>query len=142
MLNDNNNNNDNDDYRALSESDSEGVETVETEKEEQLVNVENVNVPKQTVVAKKSKKSSTPKYTWTNYAIEALIIEWEVSPILFDCTHADYHIKEKRRIAVERVRDKMVLQHKVEPAPSQEDIVKKMNNLRTYSLPFFNFSMQ
>ena len=45
--------------------------------------------------------------------------------------YADYHIKEKRRVAVERLRTKM-LADGIDPAPTCEDVVKKINNLRTY----------
>ena len=81
---------------------------------------------------KRKKQAEVPKYSWTTDAAEALIDEWKLYPILFDCTHAEYHVKEKRRIAVDKIRQKMVSDYEIDPAPSSEDIVKKMNNLRTY----------
>ena len=80
----------------------------------------------------KAKKKEVPKFLWTTDATEALIQEWERNPILFDCTHPEYHVKEKRRITVENVRNKMISDHEIDPAPSSDAIVKKMNNLRTY----------
>ena len=85
-----------------------------------------------TVASKKSKKKEESKYAWTTYATEALIKEWEVRPILFDCTNKDYHLKDKRRASVEVLLRRVIDDHKVQPAPSVDDIMKKMHNLPTY----------
>ena len=40
----------------------------------------------------KKKKPVEPKYTWTPDVIDALIKEWEVRPIHFNCLHKEYHV--------------------------------------------------
>ena len=81
---------------------------------------------KKTAVAGKKKKGEVvPKYSWTTDAIEALISEWEDRPILFNCTHKEYHLKDKNRIALENICQKMIADHEIDPAPTAEEILKK-----------------
>ena len=81
---------------------------------------------------KKKTKQQPVKYSWTTEAVDALIREWEVRPNLFDSSHKEYHLKDKRKITVEQIRRKLESDDQIDPAPSDDDIVKKMHNLRTY----------
>ena len=92
-----------------------------------------VEEAQQKVASKKSKKQrEVPKYSWTSEAAEAMIKEWETRPLLFDCSHPQYHMKDKRRVAVEQIHQKLTSAYEINPVPSNDDIVKKMNSLRTY----------
>ena len=42
------------------------------------------------------------------------------------------HMKDKRKMAVERIRRKMESDHSIDPAPTFDDILKKIHNRRTY----------
>ena len=81
---------------------------------------------------KKGKKLLVPKYTWTVEGTDALIEEWKIRPLLFDCSHKEYHMKDRRRIAVESIQRKLSSEYETVPLVPVEEIVKKMNNLRTY----------
>ena len=77
---------------------------------------------------KKGKKLLVPKYTWTVEGTDALIEEWKIRPLLFDCSHKEYHMKDRRRIAVESIQRKLSSEYEIVPLPPVEEIVKKMNN--------------
>ena len=81
---------------------------------------------------KGKKKVEAPKYAWTMEAIEALIKEWETRPALVDCTHAQYHMKDKRKVALDQICQKLGSVHGISPVPTSDDLLKKMNSLRTY----------
>ena len=108
------------------------LQRTESDEEENLLDNPGASVAEVKAKQAVKKRKTVPKYSWTTDATEALIDEWKLYPILFDCTHAEYHVKEKRRIAVDKIRQKMVSDHEIDPAPSSDEIVKKMNNLRTY----------
>ena len=72
---------------------------------------------------KQKKKKPEVKYIFTSDATEALIEEWEKLPVLFDCSHAEYHVKEKRWAAVEKLRERLSSDHEVDPAASADDIL-------------------
>ena len=89
---------------------------------------------KTTSKAKKTKKAAKedPKYSWTSDVVDAIIKEWESRPLLFDCTHEQYHLKDKRKLAIEQIRIRLSTTYEVEPVPTIDDIIKKMNSLRTH----------
>ena len=63
----------------------------DAEEEDLLSNPGTVIKEKQ--MEKKSRKNKeAPKYVWSTGATEALIIEWELKPLLFDCTNSEYQM--------------------------------------------------
>ena len=116
-------------------SDEENVRqmtSVENQADDDDALFDDIVVPA-TQAAQTKKKSKKPtKYNWSTEAIDALIKEWEARPLLFDCSHKEYHLKDKRKLAIEQIREKLSSDHLIEPPPTADDIQKKIHNLRTY----------
>lgn len=92
------------------------LQRTESDEEENLLDNPGASVAEVKAKQAVKKRKTVPKYSWTTDATEALIDEWKLYPILFDCTHAEYHVKEKRRIAVDKIRQKYLLQAQVQPS--------------------------
>ena len=115
---------------------SEGGQVAEEEHSEehadQLANPADAIAEVKQKAKKAKKKVEAPKYAWTVEAIEAFIKEWETRPLLFDCNHAQYHMKDKRKVALDQICQKLGSVHDISPLPTSDDLLKKMNGLRTY----------
>eukprot|EP00794_Sanderia_malayensis_P015478 gene15478-17058_t len=86
------------------------VEYIEDE-EESKTDIEVEAQPTPVVSAKKKKapkgtaskkKKATPKFEWPDQLVEALN-EWQQQDILYDVSHPQCHMKDKRRIAIQRI---------------------------------------
>eukprot|EP00794_Sanderia_malayensis_P004987 gene4987-5645_t len=93
-----------------------------------VVSAKKKKAPKETA---SKKKKATLKFEWPDHLVEALINEWQQQDILYDVSHPQYHMKDKRRIAIQRIITVFEIQE-VSPLPSYGEINKKMNSLRTY----------
>ena len=137
------------DYSQLSDDDSENGEvtnfkaiTGEARKElednysqsDEVPDINPAEAIEEIHALKKSKKAKrakeTAKHSWCTDAVEAMIKEWENRPLLFDCSHPQYHIKDKRRVAIDAIRRKLP-DYDIDPVPTVDEIIKKMNSLRT-----------
>ena len=64
---------------------------------------------------------------------EAVIIEWQNHHVLFNASHSQYYIKDKRRIALDSARKNLSnYEPEIDPIPPVEEMLKKLNGLRTY----------
>eukprot|EP00795_Rhopilema_esculentum_P017071 gene17071-8589_t len=61
---------------------------------------ENENKAKETT-SQSSKKRQQAKFEWPDDLVEAVINAWQDEPVLYDVSHPEYHLKDKRRIAVQ-----------------------------------------
>eukprot|EP00794_Sanderia_malayensis_P003862 gene3862-4399_t len=118
-------------YSADSEAQSNaGVESILAEyiedEEESETDVEVEAQPAPVVSAKKKKapketaskkKKATLKFEWPDHLVEALINEWQQQDIRYDVSHPQYHMKDKRRIAIQRIITVFEIQE-VSPLPS------------------------
>ena len=70
---------------------------------------------------KQKRRKETVKYIWSIDAVEAVIEEWENRPLLFDCSHPQYHLKEKRRMAIRCKLSGLG----IDPLPTVNEITKR-----------------
>ena len=91
---------------------------------------ENENKAKETT-SQSSKKKQQAKFEWPGNLVEAVISAWQDEPVLYDVSHPEYHLKDKRRIAVQRVSNK-IEEEGFSPLPSLEEITRKLTSLRGY----------
>eukprot|EP00794_Sanderia_malayensis_P002383 gene2383-2746_t len=78
--------------------------------------------------AEKKKKT---KFDWSDDLVDKLINEWQKHTVLFDVSNPEYHLKDKRRNAIQKIMRKFE-EHEVFPLPSYEEINKKLSSLRGY----------
>ena len=79
----------------------------------------------------KKRKTRQQAFDWQDSQVEFLITAWSQEHVLYDSSHAEYHVKEKRRLAVERILAEFIT-HGDPPFPCYDDVLKKINNLRCY----------
>ena len=80
---------------------------------------------------KKMRKKNDLKYDWKDPTVEKLIVAWENETLLYNVNHQDYHKKERRRSAITRIIEELRC-YNIDPLPSFDDVMKKINALRTY----------
>eukprot|EP00794_Sanderia_malayensis_P016261 gene16261-17905_t len=102
--------------------------------------IEVITVEKSAPISKQKKKNKSTesarkkevaKFDWSDDLVEDLITEWQQHTVLFDVSHPEYHLKDKRRIAIEKVIGQLE-ERGVDPVPSWEETNRKMNSLRGY----------
>lgn len=93
--------------------------------------------PKTTAAKEKKPAAEMPSkkkraaFNWSDDIVEAMINQWQLHPVLYDISNPQYHLKDKRRNAIQKVIDVLKVQDKF-PLPTYEDVNKKMNSLRSY----------
>ena len=70
------------------------------------------------------------KFDWRD-VVEQLIMFWQNQPLLYNVNHPQYHLKEKRRNCINKIISELD-DALVYPLPSYDDVLKKINALRTY----------
>ena len=60
-----------------------------------------------------------------------LINKWQEEPVLYNIKNPEYHDKAKRNLALERIWDGISIME-FQTFPTKEQILEKMNGLRTY----------
>eukprot|EP00112_Aurelia_sp_Birch-Aquarium-sp1_P012759 Seg2686.13 transcript_id=Seg2686.13/GoldUCD/mRNA.D3Y31 product="hypothetical protein" protein_id=Seg2686.13/GoldUCD/D3Y31 len=55
----------------------------------------------------------------------------ELTPVLYDVSHPEYHLKDKRRNAIQRIVSALE-DLEVNPMPSHDEVTKKISSLRGY----------
>eukprot|EP00794_Sanderia_malayensis_P013456 gene13456-14837_t len=113
--------------KELANAKSLGTEgTNDVEENEEVITVE-----KPALISKQKKKNKSTestrkkkvaKFDWSDDLMEDLITEWQQHTVLFDVSHPEYNLKDKRRIE----------ERGVDPVPSWEETNRKMNSLRGY----------
>ena len=63
--------------------------------------------------------------------METLIILWENQPVLYNVSNPQYRVKETRRNAIMKIIDE-IKERDFFPSPSFDDVLRKINALRTY----------
>ena len=98
------------------------VETTETE-----------NTDGFPALPKKSKRGdvSNSKYNWNPEMGEAVISEWKKHSLLYQASHPRYHLKDKQKVALNSMlRNLMNYEPPIDPLPSVDKLVKKLDSLR------------
>ena len=91
---------------------------------EKLSNItSNINVNK--------KKKTVAAFVWRDDLINYFITQWNSECCLFDVNNPDYSTKDKRMLALERIRENMSARE-FHPLPAIHDLITKMASLRTY----------
>ena len=80
---------------------------------------------------KKTRRKRADKFTWTDEATFTLIDKWQAEACLYDVHHENYSDKQQRNIAIKRIQTG-IKEKDIVPVPSTEEILAKMNGLRTY----------
>ena len=104
-------------------------QTLDDETVSYTVNSE-ITTPSVTIKRKVPQSGKASKYDWKDEMVEMLINLWRTQDVSY-VTNANYHIKEKRRSAIEKICTKME-ESFVNPVLTYEDILKKINTLRSY----------
>lgn len=76
-------------------------------------------------------KCKEKSWIWRENMVEVLISFWEAEELLYNVNHPDYHNKDKRKDAVERISARLC-EYGFNPAPSGNAITEKINSLRIY----------
>ena len=76
-------------------------------------------------------KCKEKSWIWRENMVEVLISFWESEELLYNINHSDYHNKDKRKDAVERISVKLG-EYGFIPAPTGNAITEKINSLRIY----------
>jgi len=82
-------------------------------------------------VTSNGNKCREKSWIWRENMVEVLISFWESEELLYNINHPDYHNKEKRKDAVERISVKLG-EYGFNPAPPGNAITEKINSLRIY----------
>lgn len=83
--------------------------------------------PKKSVV---KKEKEVVEFIWTEDMTYYFISQWQNEPCLFDVNHDDYSLKGKRTLAIERIIENMSAREF--DVPTVQQVIDKMNSLRTY----------
>eukprot|EP00794_Sanderia_malayensis_P010215 gene10215-11264_t len=81
--------------------------------------------------AEKASKKKKTAFNWSDDLVEEMINQWQLHPVLYDISNPNYHLKDKRRNAIQKVLDVLEEQDRF-TLPTYEDANKKMNSLRSY----------
>ena len=76
-------------------------------------------------------KDRKENFLWKDDNVYYLCNKWQEEPVLYDIKNKYYYDKTKRGLAVDRIWDGMSAME-FNPLSSKENIVEKMNGLRTY----------
>lgn len=76
-------------------------------------------------------RKKVKKFEWKDDIVELAIDLWQNQPLLFDASHPNYHVKEKRRNCINAIIASLDRQG-VTPLPNYEEVQRKLNALRTY----------
>lgn len=76
-------------------------------------------------------KCKEKSWIWRENMVEVLISFWESEELLYNVNHPDYHNKDKRKDAVERISVRLG-EYGFNPSPSGNAITEKINSLRIY----------
>ena len=77
------------------------------------------------------RKKKQKAFEWHDSQVETLIEAWSHEPVLYNSSHEEYHIKDKRRLAIEHLLTRIQTDFE-SPFPSGEEIVRKLANIRCY----------
>ena len=83
-----------------------------------------------TAIPKKNKKEKDI-FNWRDDVVYYLINKWQEEPVLYNVKNPEYHDKSKRNLALEWIWDGISIME-FQPLPTKEQILEKMNGLRTY----------
>lgn len=111
----------------------QGVIEKDSEKDE-LTQPSSASNTKQAKTAPKKKQNTNEKvskFEWPDNLVESLINAWQDQPVLYDVSHPEYHLKDKRRNAIQRIVSALE-DLEVNPMPSHDEVTKKISSLRGY----------
>ena len=122
-------------YEAETGDDYERFEVEDEEVEDQR-NISEIPVfpdstPAPPENTKRKKKKEKEIFNWRDDLVYYLINKWQEEPILYNVKDPAYHDKGKRNLALERIWDGMSAME-FQPVPTKDQILEKMNGLRTY----------
>ena len=83
------------------------------------------------VQPKRRRKAESNIFVWKEDLVYYLTNQWQQEEILYNVNHVQYYDKGKGMKAVEKIRENMSARE-FNPLPSPEQIIEKMNGLRTY----------
>ena len=78
-----------------------------------------------TIDESRKRKRTQKAFERHDSQVETLIEAWSHEPVLYDSCHEEYHIKDKRRLAIERLLTRIQTDFEP-PFPSSEEIVRKL----------------
>ena len=76
-----------------------------------------------------NKKKTVAAFVWRVNLINYFITQWNNECCLFDVNDPDYSMKDKRMLALERIRENMSARE-LHPLPAIHDLITKMASLR------------
>lgn len=79
----------------------------------------------------KGRKAKKEQFDWNDENVQFLISLWEEQSILYNVNHPHYNDKNKRKIAIGKIRDEFLETGAVN-IPSHDAILEKINGLRSY----------
>lgn len=84
---------------------NEDPESVNKEEAEEIDKFELATLQLQTTTEGPAKKRSRKdkKFEWKDHVVEKLILLWQEQPLLYNVSHPNYHIKEKRRNCINAI---------------------------------------
>ena len=77
------------------------------------------------------RKKKQKAFEWHDLQVETLIDAWSHEPVLYNSSHEEYHIKDKRQLAIDHLLTRIQTDFEP-PFPSSEEIVRKLANIHCY----------